>query len=48
MVQFEGMVNNQPISVLIDLGASVHYISPRVADLCHLVPGKFDKSWMYN
>ena len=46
MVEIEGMINNQPISILIDLGASLGYISPRVVDLCNLVLENFDKSWL--
>ena len=46
MVKIEGMINNQPITILIDPGASLIYISPRVVDLCNLVPEKFDKSWL--
>ena len=30
MSKIQGMINNQPISILIDPGASLHYISPRV------------------
>ena len=46
MVEIEGMINNQPISIWIDLGAILSYISPRIVDLCNLVPEKFDKSWL--
>ena len=46
MVWIEGMINNQPISILIDIGSSFSYIWPRTADLCKLVPEKFDKSWL--
>ena len=46
MVEIEGMLNNQPISILIDPGARISYISPRVVYLCNLVPAKFDKSWI--
>ena len=46
MVEIEVTINNQPISILIDLGASLSYISPRIDDLCKLVPEKFDKSWL--
>ena len=46
MVKIEGMINNQPISILIDPGTSLSYISTRVVDLCNLVPEKFDKSWL--
>ena len=46
MVKIEGMINNQPIYVLIDLGAILSYISPRIVYLCKLVFEKFDKSWL--
>ena len=46
MVEIEGMIKSQPISLLIDLGASLSYISPRIVELCKFVPEKFDKSWL--
>ena len=46
MVEIEGVINSQPISILIGPGASVSYISPRIVELCKLVPDKFDKSWL--
>ena len=46
MVKIEIMINNQPISILIDPGASLSYISPRVVDLCNLVHEMFDKLWL--
>ena len=46
MVEIEGMINSQPISILIDPGASLSYISCRIVELCKLVPKKFDKSWL--
>ena len=46
MVEIKGMINNQPISIWIDPGASLSYISPRIVELCKLVPEKFDKSWL--
>ena len=44
MVKIEGMINNQSISILIDLGAILSYISPRIVDLCQLVLENLDKS----
>ena len=35
MVEIEGMINNQLISILIDPGASLSYISPRIVELCN-------------
>ena len=46
MVEIKGMINKQPISILIDPGASLSYISPRIVELCKLVPEKFDRSWL--
>ena len=46
IVEIEGMINNQPISICIDSGASLSYISPRIADLCKLVYETFQKSWL--
>jgi hypothetical protein len=46
MVEVEGMLNNEPISILIDPGASLSYISPRVVKMCKLQKNKFEKSWL--
>ena len=46
MVKIESMIKNQPNSILVDLGASLSYISPRIVELCKLHQDKFDKSWM--
>ena len=43
MVEIKGMINIQTISILIDTGASLSYISPKIVELCKLVPEKFDK-----
>ena len=44
MVEIEGMINNQPISILIDLGASLSYISPRIVYLCNFGTSIFSQS----
>jgi hypothetical protein len=36
MVEVEGMLNNQPISILIDPGASLSYVSPKIVEICKL------------
>ena len=46
MVQIEGMIKNQPISILIDIGARLRYISPRIVYLCNLVPQNVHKAWI--
>ena len=43
MVEIEGMLNSAPISILIDPCASLSYISPRLVELCELLPKMFDK-----
>jgi hypothetical protein len=32
VIEVEGMINNQPLTVLIDSGASHSYIDPKVVD----------------
>ena len=46
MVEIEGMINNQRISIFIYLDASLSYILPRIVYLCKLVPKNVDKSWL--
>ena len=46
IIDIEGMINNQPISILIDPSESMSYISPRIVELCKFVPKMFDKLWM--
>ena len=46
MVEIKGMINSQPISILIDPSASLSYISPRIFELCKLVSENFNKSWL--
>ena len=40
------MVNKTPITILIDPGASLSYISPQIAEKCYLNVEKFDNSWL--
>ena len=46
MVEVEGMLNHKPISILIDLGASLSYVSPSLVEKSKLLVEKFSKSWM--
>jgi hypothetical protein len=46
MVEVEGMLNNQPISILIDPGASLSYVSPKLVEICKLQKEKFEKAWL--
>jgi len=46
MVEIEGMVNEKPVSILIDPGASLSYISPSIVEKNKLALQKFDKPWL--
>ena len=41
IVEVEGKINQTPISILIDLGASLSYISPNLVEKCKLSVEKF-------
>ena len=38
------MIKEKPISILIDTGASLCYVSPRIVELYKLQQDKFEKS----
>ena len=44
MVEVEGMVNQTPVTILIDPGSSLSYITPQIVDKCKLSVDKFDNS----
>ena len=44
MIEVEGMINNQTITILIDLGASHSYIDPRMMESLHFPRNKHEKS----
>jgi hypothetical protein len=44
MIEVEGMINNRPLIILIDSGASHSYIDPRVVGSLHLTRRKHEKS----
>ena len=46
MVEMEGKIADQSVTVLIDLGASLSYISPQVVEKCNLKTEKFQQSWL--
>jgi hypothetical protein len=46
MIEVEGMINNQTISILIDSGASHSYIDPKMVESLHLPRRKHGKSWL--
>jgi hypothetical protein len=45
-VEVEGMLNDQPISILIYPGASLGYVSPKIVEICKLLKEKFEKAWI--
>ena len=46
MEEVEGKMNQNTISILIDTGASLSYISPDLVEKCKLSVEKFAKSWL--
>jgi predicted aspartyl protease len=46
MIEVEGMINNRPLVILIDSGASHSYVDPRVVESLHLTKSKHEKSWL--
>ena len=45
MIEVEGKIDNQPISILIDSGASHSYIDPNLVERFKLKKCKHEKSW---
>ena len=46
MVDVEGKINQIPISILIDPGVSLCYISPSLVEKCKLSVENFERSWL--
>jgi hypothetical protein len=46
MIEVEGTINNRPLVILIDSGASHSYIDPGVVESLHLTRSKHEKSWL--
>jgi hypothetical protein len=46
MIEVEGMINNQTITILIDSGASHSYIDPNLVERFHFLRRKHGKSWL--
>eukprot|EP00253_Pinus_taeda_P014098 PITA_14098 len=46
MVEFEGNISNLTVSVLIDPGATLSYVSPKVVERCKLQSTKFKNPWL--
>ena len=46
MVEVEGMINQTPVTILFDPGASLSYIAPQIVEKCKLSVDKFENSWL--
>jgi len=46
VVELEGIISKQPISILIDTGSNLSYVSPQVIEACVLQRKKHAKSWL--
>ena len=46
MVEIQGMIQNTHVSIVIDLGTSLSYVSPSIAEKYNLYLKKFEKSWL--
>ena len=46
MIECEGVIAKQLVSVLFDLGASLSYVSPKMVEKCQLSSIKFSKPWL--
>ena len=46
MIELEGNLLSKTVSVLVDPGASLSYISPKLVEVCKLPSQKFKKTWL--
>jgi hypothetical protein len=46
VIEVEGKIDNQPITILIDYGASHIYINDNIVETFHLQRSKHEKSWL--
>ena len=46
VVEIQGMIQHQPVSIPIDLGASLIYVSPSTVEKLNLSLKIFEKSWL--
>ena len=46
MVEVQGMIQNQSVSILIQPGASLNYVSPSIVKKCNFSLKKFEKYWL--
>jgi hypothetical protein len=46
VVEMEGMISNHLVSILIDPGSNLSYVSPQILEKCKLQQVKHVKSWL--
>ena len=46
MIELEGKLLSQPVSILVDPGASLSYVSPKLVEICKLQSQKFRNPWL--
>jgi predicted aspartyl protease len=46
MIKVEGKINDQPITILIDSGASHSYLNPKMVERYHFLRSNLGKPWM--
>eukprot|EP00253_Pinus_taeda_P022388 PITA_22388 len=46
MIEFEGNIFDRTVSVLVEPGATLSYVSPKIVENCKLQPGKFKNPWL--
>ena len=46
VVELEGIIAKQLVSILIDLGPSLSYVAPQTVDKCKLQPIRHVKQWL--
>jgi hypothetical protein len=46
VVEMEGMIANHLVSILIDPGSNLIYVSPQTVDKCKLQPVRHVKPWL--
>eukprot|EP00253_Pinus_taeda_P012980 PITA_12980 len=46
MIEFEGKIFDRTVSILVDPGATLSYVSPKVVESCGLLTTKFKSPWL--
>lgn len=46
MIELEGNLLSEPVSILVDPGASLSYVNPKLVEICKLQSQKFRNPWL--